>query len=704
MEELVVSIRAERRWPLQAALGVAGLWLAAIIIGLGANPQPLPAMLAAVLPPIALALVAYALLAGSSWPLPLGDVEARLVDAQAQVATLESALGRVDTAVAGAGAQLRDLSISAAAEMPGVIANTAALEATAQRVLASGEATGQVTAALLAALPDIARTVGSVGETLRDVGGESATQLRAVETMLAAVQARNSQAAAEADAAIATMAALLAQIDEASSRNTTTLSKRAYALDAAIDGVLERSSAAVGQITDQVDTQMRSFAAGIDATARQMQLFGDDGARLFNQRLEALLKTSALLTSEFEAHDAGAARLHAAVGDRIDDMHRRYSDLDAAGSDAADAIAARIAMFQDRLAGLQGQLDASQATLAAMDDQSGTLGRTVVDVQDALAERLATTREAMVALEAEAQNMLDAVVGLGKSVRDSSATVEAAAAGFTAEREAIGGMAAQLDSHFDTARATLAGIREGSSAATIEAAATLDAELERIAAVAAATATTMRASLASVVDDAMGALRLAASTGTDAAFGEPVRLQLAAMESATARAAETVQEISRRLAGQMLTLVETVAAAESRIGDVETRIAVRDRNSLAAQSMRIMAQLDTALVDVARLLVLPVGEDEWARYLRGDRGAFARAVVPLLDRDTSRRIARLHTHDPEFRASAASYMQDFENLLSRLLGDRDGEALAATLLSSDIGKIYVAIAEAAERMPPSRTS
>ena len=702
MEELVVSIRVERRWPLQLALAVAALWLAAIALGLAANPQPLATMMAVVLPPIGLALVVYALLAHSSRPLPLGDVEARLVEAQGHVVMLEAALGRVDAAVGGALAQFRDLAASVAADMPGVIADTDALETTAQRVLASGEASGKVTAAMLAALPEIARTVGSVGDTLRDVGGESATQLRAVETMLAAVRARNHEATTEADTAIAEMAALLARIDEASTRNTAALSKRAYAIDAAIDGVLERSAAVVGQINDQVDTQMRSFAAGIEATARQMQMFGDDGARLFNQRLDALLKTSSQLKSEIDAHDAGAARLHEAVNDRIEDMQQRYARLNEAGIGAVDDGTTRIAAFQDRIAGLQGQIETSQAALIGMDGDANALGQTVAGMQAVVVERLADTRESMAALESEAQHMLDAVVGLGKSVRDSGAAVATAAAGFAAERVAIVGLAAQLEAHFDTARDTLAEIRTDSSAATIEAAATLDAELVRIGTVAAETATAMRASLAGVVDDAMGALQRAAATGTDAAFGEPVRAQLAAVEGATARAAEAGQEMSRRLAGQMLALVETVAAAEARIGDVETRFDVRERNSLAAQSMRIMAQLDTALVDVARLLVLPVGEDEWARYLRGDRGAFSRAVVPLLDREASRRIARLHTHDGEFRAIAATYMQGFEKLVSRLLDDRDGEALAATLLSSDIGKIYVVIAEAADRLPPTR--
>ncbi len=703
MEELVVSIRAERRWPFQAALGVSGLWLVAVIINsVAAVPPPLAGILIAMLPPIGLGLIAYALLAGSSRSLPLADLGDRLEAANAVATALEAAINRVDTAAAGTSDKLRGLAATASSEMPAVLANVETLETAAQRIMASSEATATVTATIMASLPEIARTVANVGDTLRDVGGESATQLRAVETMLAAVQARNHEAATQADTAIANMSALMARIDEASARNTAALSKRAYALDAAIDGVLERSSAIVGQINEQVDGQMRSFAAGIDATAKRMALFGDDGARLFNQRLEMLARTSEKLKAEFESHDAGSARLHSAVAERVEDMQRRFAQLDQAGSGAVDEIGARIASFQDRLAAMQYQLEASQAALIGMDETSDRLGSSVTAVQAVLAEKLGDARSAMAALDGEAQQMLDAVASLGRTVHENVAHVENAAGAFASEREAIAGLAAQLATHFDTARATLAHIREGSSAATIEAAEGFAAEMKRVEAAAVEAAAVMRASLAGVVEDAMAALHLAAATGTETAFGAPVRAQLIAIESATERAAETGQELSRRLAAQMLGMVETVAAAEARVGDVETRVAVRERNSLAVQSMRLIGQLETSLVDVARLMELPVSDADWAAHLKGDRNVFANVVAPQLDSEMARRMARLFAHDEAFRAGALAYIHDFEGLIQRLLGDRDGEALAATMLTSDMGKIYVALAAAADRLPPSR--
>ena len=44
------------------------------------------------------------------------------------------------------------------------------------------------------------------------------------------------------------------------------------------------------------------------------------------------------------------------------------------------------------------------------------------------------------------------------------------------------------------------------------------------------------------------------------------------------------------------------------------------------------------------------------------------------------------------------YIHDFEAMLRQLLSTRDGNALGVTLLSSDMGKLYVALAQGIERL------
>jgi hypothetical protein len=707
LEQLGLSIRIERRWPLWGALILAGGW--AVVAGIAAvgrmPPQPSVAEISglalALLPPLALVLIVWALLPSAQRTLALADVEDRLGEARAQVTALEDQLGRVDAALANNAVRARDIAAVASHETQGLSASAAALVAAAEQVAGNAAGTRAVTDGMMAVLPEIARTMAAVEESLRVVGADSGTQMRALEAMVAAVQVRGRGAMVDADAAIANLTGLLARIDEASSRNTAALAKRAYALDAAVDGVLERSTAAVDHIREQVEQRLAAVSGQVEDAGRRLTSFGDDGARVFEQRIEQLQRTSEQLRGEFEAHDSLSERLHAVVGERVEDIQRRFGLFDAAGNATVDGIGARIAAFHDRLAAMQERLEASQAIVVGLDDQSGRLGQTVAYSQDMVAARLAETREAMVALDAEAQRLLASVGAIGQSVAEGAAQIGAAAESVAAERGAMKESAEQIERHFEAARESLAEIRDGSSAAAAVATADLGAGLERFAAAADTTTAELRTALAAVTENALATLQAAGADGS-AAFAAPVRAELAAIEAATARAGVAGQEVSRRMAGHMLSLIETVSTAEARVAEVETRFAVRARDSLAARSMRLIGQLNESLVDVAQLLTLTVGDAEWSQYLKGDRGVFARVVSPQFDREMSRRVARLFHHDPAFRSEATRYIEYFEALIGRMVGDRDGEALAATMLSSDMGKIYVALCDAIERLPPAR--
>ncbi len=843
---------------MQAALAAAAVWFVAA--GLAAlfrtPPQPgladIAGLAAALLPPLVLGLLAAALLPSAEQSLELPDLEPRADAARIRLADLQAQLGAIDAMLGSSAEKSRTLAETAATLVPQLGGSAEALEGAVGRIVESGKATQAIADGFMAALPSLSRTISEVDATLRHVGQDSAVQLRAVEALIAAVQTSNRDAAAQADAAIANMSGLLTRIDEASSRNTAALSKRAYALDAAVDGVLERTTAAVDGIQERVTAQVESLRASVEGAGSQIGIFGDDGARLFNQRLDMLLTTSDQIKARFDGHaeagqqlqaslesvlasvetrfaaiearmaetdraarDAAEARLAeieqrlaglreagfavaddiggriaaidegarqgalarlseveerlailrqsgelaaSEIGDKIaavDEslastsaarlaaLEARVAEVRAAGTAAAEEVAARVAEIEDtvraaaaeRLSGLEqgfvdmraagsaaldelnerirsaesalsGMLDpleASKAAVRALADDTGRLGDTVADVDAALADKLATTRSAMASLDAEAKRLSESVTALGASVAEGAGMVSEASSSLAVEREALVALGRQLEAQFETARMALGDIEAGAAAAAEASAAGLGNEFARIAEASDAAANAIRSTLSTVVDEAVAALDQAAVTSVEAAFGAPVRAQMVALEAATARAAAAGQETAGRLANQMLSLVETISTVEARIGEVEAKIHVRHRDSMAARSMRIIDQLNSASVEVARLLSLSVGDDDWSAYLKGDRSVFARAVVPQLDREMARRMASLYQHDPDFRAEAAHYVGLFEDLIQRLLGDRDGEALAATMLSSDVGKIYVAIAEATERLPPSRS-
>src|SRR3546814_15529674 len=69
-----------------------------------------------------------------------------------------------------------------------------------------------------------------------------------------------------------------------------------------------------------------------------------------------------------------------------------------------------------------------------------------------------------------------------------------------------------------------------------------------------------------------------------------------------------------------------------------------------------------------------------------------------LDATEAREIVSVYDADPDFREQVNRYIHDFEAMLRAILTERDGSPLGVTLLSSAMGKLYVALAQAIERL------
>src|SRR3546814_18132013 len=83
--------------------------------------------------------------------------------------------------------------------------------------------------------------------------------------------------------------------------------------------------------------------------------------------------------------------------------------------------------------------------------------------------------------------------------------------------------------------------------------------------------------------------------------------------------------------------------------------------------------------------------------LKGVRGVVTRRAGRWRDTTEVREIAQHYEAEPEFRDQINRYIHDFEAMLRRLLVDPVGSAPSVTILSSDMGKPYVALPQAIKR-------
>jgi chromosome segregation ATPase len=681
LESLILSIRIERRWPLQALLGVALVWgVAALIVAVqGASPglAGVLAVALAVLPPAALGLLAWALLPATGQSLALADAETRLTDARAQVAELEAQLTRVDTVLASSLGQTETLAAAARTTLPALGESAALLEGAAGRVAEGGVRTQAIVDGFAAALPALERTIATVDQTLRAVSSDSAVQLRGVEATLATVHERGRAAAAEADAAIAAMTALLTRIDEASSRNTAALSKRAYALDAAVDGVLERTTAAVDHMREAVEGRMAALESGVDQAARQLTLLGDDSARLFNQRLELLLATAQKMQGHFAEQEASSARLQTLVGGHVDAMAGRLAEFDATSHAAADALAGRLDALTDQAGALATPIEATVAVVAKLGEEAEAFGSKVTQVDDVVNERLARFREAMAGLEIEAERLTGNVEVLSGSVSTGSTLVGEAATALAREREAVEAVAATLAGHFEAARAALADLEAGTEAAAARVETGLAADVARVVVAGEAAATGIKAALAAVVDEAVARLGESAGAEAETAFGAPIRAQIEAIEAATLRARD-----GSSAAAERLTMVagESSAATEG----LTARLA-----ALTAQAEALAPPIEATRAAVAAL--------------EGEAEAFGNKVADVDDVVTDR-LAQLQAAMAGLEREAARLDGNVEALSANMV---EGKALigeAATALGEERDKVEALAAGLAGHLETARTA
>jgi hypothetical protein len=158
------------------------------------------------------------------------------------------------------------------------------------------------------------------------------------------------------------------------------------------------------------------------------------------------------------------------------------------------------------------------------------------------------------------------------------------------------------------------------------------------------------------------------------------------------------QRATTQITLQLAEIDSLTNSLEARLATAREGFSGLDEDSFARQMVTLTESLNSTAIDVAKILSNEVTDVSWAAYLKGDRGVFTRRAVRLLDAGEAKAILTYYSDDNEFREHVNRYIHDFESMMRVLLSTRDGNAIGVTLLSSDVGKLYVALAQAIERL------
>jgi len=170
------------------------------------------------------------------------------------------------------------------------------------------------------------------------------------------------------------------------------------------------------------------------------------------------------------------------------------------------------------------------------------------------------------------------------------------------------------------------------------------------------------------------------------------------LEQAAAHASGVGREAAIQLRDQLAMVNELTGNLEQRVSRARDLAEEQVNNDFARRMALISDSLNSNAIDIEKSLSHEVSDTAWTAYLKGDRGIFTRRAVRLIDSGEAREIVDLYQSDDAFREDVSRYIHDFEAMLRSVLSTRDGNAMGVTLLSSDMGKLYVALAQAIERL------
>jgi hypothetical protein len=538
-----------------------------------------------------------------------------------------------------------------------------------------------------------------IDTVLHNVRGAFATtdeglsrRAEALETLVAAAQQGIGSTSEEA---LSTLSRDMAAIDEDLRRRLDSALERAQENLAvtdsgltrqteALDMLIARSRSSLDAIGNETVTSLSDMIADIESRLHHLDTMMEGQRSLMSGLHAGLHDTIASTEGRFAALEDNALargeRLTAALA-RLTAETQRIDGALASGGMTAEKLIGAAETLLVALDSSVRELDETYPGALERFDARVEQSRTLLGSATPEIERLEAISQALVGRTEEAESLLR---GQGSRLTE---WLESTQSGLHANRELVDRLRTALEAADQDARR----ITEGAGPLLVTA-------LLRVKDTADQAAERARQALGRAIPDAAQQLAQASDEALENVIGDRVTAQIEQVARVAEEAVQAAHQASERLTRQLLTIADTSASVEQRILDAEQAAEHRDRDHFARRSALLIESLNSTAIDVAKILSNDVTDSAWSAYLKGDRGVFTRRAVKLLDAGESREIALHYDNDTDFRDHVNRYIHDFEAMLRIILSARDGNALGVAVLSSDMGKLYVALAQAIERL------
>ena len=120
-------------------------------------------------------------------------------------------------------------------------------------------------------------------------------------------------------------------------------------------------------------------------------------------------------------------------------------------------------------------------------------------------------------------------------------------------------------------------------------------------------------------------------------------------------------------------------------------------NQFSQLAAKVLEQLQTLSIDINRYFESDVPDKVWQSYVDGDKNTFVRRLKKVTDKKHTASLREKIKSDSEFRKQTLEYIQIFEDLMSQSMSSDNYNTFSVALISSETGKVYLALAQAMNR-------
>lgn len=562
---------------------------------------------------------------------------------------------------------------------------------------------------LMADLPRAEQQARAVSTGLREAGINAHEQAASLDTQLLTLKSRGEQAKEIANGAAQSLAANLARIEGVAEVSANRLNATSEEINSAVDAVLERSSAAVEDTRRIVDEIGSALTSMIENARTSFSREGEEAAAALDERITATTEALTAFDAQLSAQRAATVTVLGDLDSGLGDVEGRLENLSQDGAEHARKLGEELTALSSGMATLGenigGNDEAAERLISRAAEVKAALDLSAEALKDALPQAFTDSETRADQLKAAITGIVPDLETLQQLAEDTRGYIGVSGESLEEQRLAITAFVDQVGERITAMRTDIGSIESSLTQSAQQAESIADGAAPRlietlmqVRETADQAAEKARAAFGEIIPQSAAALSEATQLALTDALGENVESRIADLTAASEKAATAAQEAMADLDAKIAEIENRSTALQSQLKESENEAEEASLDSFARRVTLLIESLNSTAIDVSKILSNEVTDTAWAAYLKGDRGIFSRRAVRLLDTGEAREIVAQYENNSEFRDHVNRYVHDFEAMLRRVLTTRDGSPLAVTLLSSDNGKLYVALAQAIERL------